>query len=474
MGSTKRSAGGFARALQAAGRSASRLRLASPARYSSARYSSARSAAARSGPGTSRRVPLGLASLGLASLGLVSLGLVSLGLVSLGLGAAANSAMAATRAAVPHPYTEAGTVYTAHVILSGTTLTHTFTPAGTTLPATEPLSDPDDITLLGDDIFVGFQDGVGPQGQPSADGNQDSTVVELKLNGDPVAQWDVLGKTDGVTADPQTGQVIATVNEDANSSLYTINPTAPGSSQVTHYSYNEPLPHNGGTDAISIYRGQILISASAPGTTGEAAPQPTYPAAYSLRLDPSTDVAQVTPLFYDEDSATVANVGASNSGQTTTLALTDPDSNEVVPTGARFGDEFMLTSQGDQEQIYVSDAGGHRQRLAVLSLSQSVDDTAWPTQARGTLYSTDSTNDSIVSVRGPFVPYQPLVVATPCGANSAPASCPAPPGYPANYLATLNPETGQVTAVTIEGATYTPQGGLLWVPRGERHSYPSP
>ena len=41
----------------------------------------------------------------------------------------------------------------------------------------------------------------------------------------------------------QTGDVIATVNEDANSSLYTIDPDAPAGAQVTHYNYNEPLPH---------------------------------------------------------------------------------------------------------------------------------------------------------------------------------------------------------------------------------------
>jgi hypothetical protein len=159
-------------------------------------------------------------------------------------------------------------VFTVHVILSGSTLTHSFTPQGGTAPMTEPLTNPDDITLLGNDIFVGFQNGVGPQGQASADGNLDSTVVELKKNGDPVDQWDVQGKTDGVTADPKTGEVIATVNEDASSSLYTIDPTAPAGAQVTHYGYNEPLPHFGGTDAISIYLGQILISASAPGATG--------------------------------------------------------------------------------------------------------------------------------------------------------------------------------------------------------------
>ena len=359
--------------------------------------------------------------------------------------------------------------FIAHVILSGSTLSHTYTPQGGA-PATEALSDPDDITLLGDDIFVGFQNGVGPQGQPSTDGNLDSTVVELKMNGDPVAQWDVQGKTDGVTADPQAGDVIATVNEDANSSLYTIDPTAPAGAQVTHYNYNEPLPHFGGTDAISIYRGQILISASAPGTTGAAAPQKTYPAVYSAVLDAADNTATVTPLFFDEDSATVVNTGSSY-GQTTTLGLTDPDSNEVVPPGARFGGDFMLTSQGDQEQIYVRNAGTRRQSLSVLSLSQSVDDTAWPTSSGGALYSTDSTNDSIDSIRGPFVPGQPMVAATPCGANSAPATCPAPPAYPANYLATLNPYTGQVTAATVVGAAYVPQGGLLFVPRGERQNH---
>ena len=91
----------------------------------------------------------------------------------------------------------------------------------------------------------------------------------------------------------------------------------------------------------------------------------------------------------------------------------------------------MLTSQGDQEQIYVSNAGGSNQRLTVLSLSQSVDDTAWPTQSRGTLDSTDSTNDSIDTVTGPFVVGGPVAVATPCGADDAPATCPAP-GFPAN------------------------------------------
>jgi hypothetical protein len=350
-------------------------------------------------------------------------------------------------------------------ILLGGSLHHMFTPTGSTVAKTEPLSNPDDITRLGDDLFVGFQNGVGPQGQASRDGNLDSTVVELSLTGHVIGQWDVAGKTDGVTADPASGGVIVTVNEDANSALYTIRPFATSAAEVvTRYTYSEVLPHGGGTDAISIYNNQILISASAPGTNGLPAPQPTYPAVYAVTLDPTIKVANISPLFYDEDVATVANVNSAQFGKSTTLALTDPDSNEVVPFDSpRFGGDFMLTSQGDLAQIYVSNAGSSHQRLSVLSLSQSVDDTAWATEGHGWLYSTDSTNDAVDVVTGPFTDRSPFVVATPCGSNAAPGTCPAP-GFPANYLATLNPWSGKVTEVTVEGAPYVPQGGLVFVP----------
>ena len=377
--------------------------------------------------------------------------------------------LVASAGAAPSSHDRPGNGYTVHQILSGTTLTHSFVPAGGSATS-EALADPDDITELGGDVFVGFQNGVGPQGQASTDGNLDSTIVELRPNGDPVAQWDVAGKADGVTADPAAGTVIATVNEDANSSLFTISPGAGAGSGITHYTYSKPLPHNGGTDAISIYNGQILISASAPGTSGASAPQATYPAVYSVTLDSNTKIATVTPLFYDEDQATVANQG-SGFGQPVALALTDPDSNEVVPAGARFGGDFMLTSQGDQEQIFVSAVSSRHESLAVLSLSQSVDDTAWPTRQGEVLYATDSTNDAIDTIAGPFVPSQPVAVATPCGSDSAPATCPAPPSYPANFLATINPSTGVVAPITVEGAAFTPQGGLLFIDRHTNREY---
>ncbi len=251
--------------------------------------------------------------------------------------------------------------------------------------------------------------------------------------------------------------MIATVNEDAYSALYVIRPNAPASDAVTRYSYSGALPHGGGTDAISIYRKLILISASAPGTNGSSVPSASDPAVYLVSLDRSTQLATATPLFYDESSSSAANVGETE-GSTTQLMLTDPDSNEVVPrTSSRFAGEFLLTSQGDEEQIYVSSAGTSRQALSVLTLTQSVDDTAWTTKG-GSLFSTDSTNDAVDVVTGTFERSEPMVVATPCGANSAPPDCTSP-----NYLATLDPATDTVTQEAVSSAPYTPQGAMAFV-----------
>jgi hypothetical protein len=68
----------------------------------------------------------------------------------------------ASPAADPGPGHGNGT-FEVRQILSGTALHHSFTPAGTTVDMTEPLSDPDDITQLGGDLFVGFQNGGLPE-----------------------------------------------------------------------------------------------------------------------------------------------------------------------------------------------------------------------------------------------------------------------------------------------------------------------
>jgi hypothetical protein len=121
----------------------------------------------------------------------------------------------------------------------------------------------------------------------------------------------------------------------------------------------------------------------------------------------------------------------------------------------------MLDSQGDQQQIFVGKGNGSNS-LSVLSLSQAVDDTAWALRP-GVLYATDSTNDAVDVLGGTFGA-NAIVAVTPCGANTAPSTCPSPPAFPPNYLGSLNPWTGAITPVPVSGSAFVPQGGLVFMP----------
>jgi len=293
--------------------------------------------------------------------------------------------------------------------------------------------------------------GVGSQGEASTTGNLDSTLAEFTPAGSVVKQWDVTGKIDGMGADSATGQVLATVNEDSKSSLYTVS-----GGTITHYTYTpSSLPHLGGTDAIAVFNGQILISASAPGTSGKA--PASAPAVFVVTLNAGAKTAAVAPFF--ADNATANGVNGSNAGKKVTLALTDPDSNGVVPSSSpEFAGDFMLNSQGDEELIF---SGASGQNLQVVKISNSVDDIAWATSASGTLYTTDSGADTVDAVTGSFAPGTAYTAVTPCNADSAPSTCPGP-GFPANSLGTINLTTGAVGKVTIIGPV-TPKG-MIFVP----------
>jgi len=87
----------------------------------------------------------------------------------------------------------------------------------------------------------------------------------------------------------------------------------------------------------------------------------------------------------------------------------------------------------------------------------------WATTWSGAFYAADTSGDTIDKVSGPFWPGTAFVAVTPCGSNSAPATCPAPPKYPANYLGRLNMYTGQITPVPLRGPRLEPQG-MIYVP----------
>ncbi|MDF2435542.1 MAG: hypothetical protein JWP44_5175, partial [Mucilaginibacter sp.] len=107
-------------------------------------------------------------------------------------------------------------------------------------------------------------------------------------------------------------------------------------------------------------------------------------------------------------------------------------------------------------------AGTKHQSLSVLNLSVSVDDSVWATTHSGAIYVTAGSTNTVYRVAGPFKLGAEFVAATPCNANSAPSTCPAP-GFPANYLGELNPNSGAVTPVKLTGPA-VPAQGMLFMP----------
>ena len=337
-------------------------------------------------------------------------------------GAASSPAQSAARPAAKG--------LTAHTIFSG---------------KSRGLSSPDDLTRSGKDLFVSFQNGVpstgGAKGTPA-----NSTIVKLSLSGRVEHSWHLAGKCDGIAADPAHHRIIATVNEDGNSSLYTL--PAAGTARPTHYVYDAaPLPHGGGTDSITVFRGGIYVIASAP-------TKPVGPALYRVVLAHGVAHLAAAP-FYDSSTATVANTNRRH--RNVHLALTDPDSSTVVPSQSRrFAGDFMLDAQGDQQAVFASHLGSDNQHLQVLNLSQSVDDTAFATGRGGRLVATDSKADSVVVITGAFTPGAAYTAVTPGNANTAGPN-PAP-----NYLGTINLNTGTVSAEHTSGVKLTPHS-LIYV-----------
>ncbi|HEV3127764.1 MAG TPA: hypothetical protein VGY32_02205, partial [Solirubrobacteraceae bacterium] len=201
-------------------------------------------------------------------------------------------------------------------------------------------SKPDDIVRLDGHLFVAWQNGVGPQGEPGPNGTT-STVIEYDDAGHVLNQLAPTGRVDGLGADRAKHVVYLTVNEDANSSFYVLDPGAPAGSQLRHLTYNDPGGAiSGGTDAVSVDpRGNVYLSASNPAAVDSNA--------VALAKVDSPSVGQVTVSKTFADNSGPVRDG-NHPGSTTTLALTDPDSNALVPEASpRFAHDFVLDSQGD-------------------------------------------------------------------------------------------------------------------------------
>ena len=288
--------------------------------------------------------------------------------------------------------------------LGGTVQTHARAVAGPAVPAgftatlfaaaPAGLTHPDDITRLDGNVFVSYQNNANADGTPAG---AQSTVAEFGAGGAVLNQWNLTGRCDGLTADPQAQQVLATINEDANSSLAVIQPKADPGAQVRLLTYS-PDPatvSGGGTDALTILDGAIYVSASNPSGS-------TVPALYRLTLPRHGSTAYLEPVFADNAQAAQGNTGTNG---TTTLSLTDPDSNAAVPASSpRFAHDLVLDSQADSQLVFASHPGTPEQSLTLLNLAggPQVDDIRWADTSGGDLYAVDQQANQIWVISGPF------------------------------------------------------------------------
>jgi hypothetical protein len=335
---------------------------------------------------------------------------------------------------------------------------------GTTLVPAPPTgaTGPDDLTSLavpGVDgglpvLWTDFQNGVNPDGTPGTGGATNSTVAGFDAStGTLVKSFSVPGHVDGLTADPFLHQLIATTNEDANSSLFLIDPVA---GTVVNYAYSPnpevpPVSGNGGTDSIALVGSQIFVTHSNPSDT-------TQPADYSVALNSTTHIATLTPGFFDNSSATDAVSGAP-----TTLALTDPDTNYYVPPMVpRFGGQLATISQADGQIIFSANNSGTVPTLSVLHLTDNksgnvppIDGLAVATSGKGTLYVVDATGNKIQALDTTGWPAGTVFVSE--ASNTTPTA----PSVNNPLVGTLDLTTGKITPL---GNTFVNPKGLLYVP----------
>lgn len=314
---------------------------------------------------------------------------------------------------------------------------------------------PDDITMLDGLLFVTYQNNAGADGSPAG---SHSTVVALDRAGHASQLWSIAGRVDGLTADPTRHRVLATANEDLNSTLYAI---TPGDKAPTHYTYS-PDPaqkgsdgSNGGTDSISIAAdGSIYLAHSNPDPT--LAPPNDAPALYRATLSGST--ASLTPVFGVNDRASVINPAA-GAPATTKLALTDPDSNRIITVAGQSA--LVQDAQADSKLVFASNLTAATPTLKQLNLHNATGTASVTPQlddleqitGPGTLYIADQGSGVIYSLDTATMTPGTIVVSQPKPSK----------GDLANRAAvgTLDPATGIVTPLLT--SLQSPKG-LVFVP----------
>jgi hypothetical protein len=348
-------------------------------------------------------------------------------------------------------------------------------PAGFTItkiaaPVPASAANCDDLAFLEGHLFLGCQNKT-----LSVGGGGNSTLIEYTTAGAVVNTWSITDKIDGMAADPLNHRVIVSLDEDANTHLATITPSAASGQQVTPYTYSpDPrgastppaLRTDGGTDQVSVDRaGHILITASHAGTK-------TGTAVFKVVLTPpssptGTGTATLSPTFPDNATAANGNTGTGS----VNLALGDVDSGAIVPQDSpRFGGSYVITDQTALELVFATNIF-NGSGLTVLKTQFGLDDLLWATSNGGTLYVVDKgatatlpavSASALYKVTGPFV--KNTVLASNDGIGDQVVTVNLTNGKLTPFVQHLNTTKGLVyvdasgspTQLTLNGSTSSP------------------
>jgi len=307
----------------------------------------------------------------------------------------------------------------------------------------------DDLAFLDGHLFVACQNNLL---------SNTSTLVEYTTAGKVVQTWSIKGKMDGLGADPMHHRVIATLNEDANSHLATVTPSAPAAAQVVNYNYSpDPrgtstpaaLKTGGGTDSVDVdSTGHILISGSHAGTV-------TGTAAFKVVLTPPTSpggtgTAALSPTYLDNATATNGNTGSG----TVPMALGDVDSGAIVPASSpKYAGQYVVDDQTKLALIFAKDLNSGT-GLTYLHTQFGLDDIRWATATGGTLFIVDKGTQTPLGISSLYKLTGAFVSGTPYASNDGVS----------DQVVSVNLTNGKVTPVvkglgTTKGLVYLDPSG---------------
>jgi hypothetical protein len=242
---------------------------------------------------------------------------------------------------------------------------------------------PDSITSTSSAIYIGFGNG----GDPGGGNATPSTIIKYDFNGNILNMALVNGHNDGLKINPQTGDLWALQNEDANANLVILDPTTLTPKQRYFLGTGR---HGGGYDDIVFLNGNVYFSASNPQHNPNNEPA-------IVQFTTNSGSFTLTPVLYGNASATDIPTG-----QGVTLNLQDPDSMTF-----NFGGDIVLDSQADGELVVVRSPGLSNQKvfrvlLTVGGQSTTIDDTVFPTTSDGFLLVADTGGDTVYEITAPF------------------------------------------------------------------------